>query len=350
MPDNVINLYDTRRMLNVLAQIRPAPAFLRNTFFRNPIFHDTDTIDIDIVKKGNRVIPYVRPIQEGVVMERGGFSTKSYKMPYTRIKCPSEADKYLTRSAGESVYGLLTPAQRAAQALIDDFEYLTGNLDAEEERQAAEAVFTGKVKIRNEKGVTFHEIDLQITNNQTLTGAALWSDASQTAGKMLQYLRGVRQSITKTGAPTPTDLLLATDVANTVIEKFAPTNGTSSGISGIKAERGQINLQALPDGVTYVGYFAELGCDIWSYDGVYIDLDGTEKKYAPDGMMAMLSRNARMDRNYGAIKNFHSGFISIDRFPHTWIEADGRGRFVQVESAPLFTIHHADSVAIRKVL
>ena len=349
MDPNAVNLYDTRRMLNVLEQLPHAPTFLRNTFFRNTIQSDSDTIDIDIVKGGRRVVPYIRPVQEGVVMERDGFETKSYKMPYIRVKRPSEADKYMTRSPGEIIYGTQTPAQRAARELVDDLAELSGNFDAEEERQAAELIFTGRVTIRNDKGVAFHNIDFGLTNIEALTGTAKWDDPSQDFNTVLEYLRKKRKSITSTGAPAPTHIVVASDVGDVLIKIFNPANSTSL-ISSIRVDRGQVDVTNLPDGVTYIGFFKELGCEIYSYDGTYLDLDGTVKPYAPAGMMAMLSTNARYDRNYGAIKNFHGGFAAVPRFAHTWIENDGRARILQLESAPLYALHQVDSVAIAKVL
>jgi hypothetical protein len=348
MPDNVINLYDTRRMLNVLEQIPPAPMFLRNTFFRNVLRHDTDTIDIDIVKGGRRVVPYIRPVQQGVVMERGGFQTKSYKIPYTRIKRASEADRFFTRTPGDTVYDG-GPARRAAEEFNNDFAELNANLDAEEERQCSEVIFTGRATLRNEDGVPIQNVDYGLENIEILSGTAKFSDPSQNFNTVLEKLRHKRQSITKTGAPAPTDIVVAPDVSDRLIEIFNPANQQSL-ISSIRVDRGQIDIQNLPDGVTYIGFFKELGCDIYSYDGTYLDLDNAVKPYAPQGMLAMLSRNARFDRNYGAIKNFYGNFVSVPRFPHSWIEADGRGRFVQVESAPLMAIHQVDSVAIMKVM
>ena len=349
MPENLINLYDTRRMLNVLEQIPPTPTFLRNTFFRNTIAHDTDTIDIDIVKQGRRVTPYVRPVQEGVIMERGGFKTNSYKMPYIRVKRPSEADKYMNRSSGETIYTAGGPAGRAAEEFVKDLAELNADIDAEEERQAAEVIFTGKVTIRNEKGVAFHNIDFGLENTETLTGTSKWSDPGQNYNNVLEYLRHKRRSITVTGAPAPNYLVVAPDVGDVVIKIFNPAGQTSL-ISSIRADRGQVDVINLPDGVTYIGFFKELGCDIYSYDGTYLDIDNTVKPYAPQGTIAMLSTNARYDKNYGAIKNFHGNFVPVPRFPHSWIEPDGRARFVQVESAPLFALHQIDSVAIAKVM
>jgi hypothetical protein len=348
MPD-VINLYDTRRMLGVLEQIPPAPTFLRNTFFRKTIQSDTDTVDIDIVKGGRRVVPYVRPVQEGVVMEKGDFTTRSHKLPYIKVKRMTEADKWLRRSPGETPYTAEGPAARAAKALIEDLAELNANLDAEEERQAAEAVFTGKVTIRNGKGAAFQNIDFGLTNIDTLLGANKWSDASQNFNTILEYLRNKRRTITATGAPGPTDIVMAADVGDVAIKIFNPA-GQQSYVSSIRVDRGQIDITNLPNGITYLGFFKELGCDLWIYDGTYVDLDGAVKPYAPAGKLAMLSRNARFDRNYAAIQNYHAGFAAVPRFPLTWIEQDGRARFLQVESAPLYAPHQVDSLFVAPVL
>jgi hypothetical protein len=94
----------------------------------------------------------------------------------------------------------------------------------------------------------------------------------------------------------------------------------------------------------YLGNFKDLGCDVWIYNGQYTDLDGTRKSFVPDGKLLMLSANARYDMNYGAIQNYNAGFAAVPRFPSTWIEPDGRARFLQLESAPLFVPHQIDSV------
>jgi hypothetical protein len=348
---NEINLYDTRRMLGVLEELPPVPAFLRNTFFRNTIQSDTDTIDLDIVKGRRRVVPYVRPVQQGVVIERGGYSTVSYKIPYIKIKRASEADKYLRRSPGDTPYTSEGPVVRAARQFVQDLAELNADLDLEEERQAAEAIFTGRVTIRNEAGTAIQNVDYQLpsAHNIVLSGAALWSDASQKKNEILQFLRGKRRLLVTDGGISPTDIVVATDVSDVLISKFDP-NSETSGLSSIRVDRGQIDIRNLPDGVTYLGYFGELGCDLWAYDGAYTDLDGSVKPYAPSGKIAMLSRNARFDKNYAAIQNFHAGFAAVPRFPLSWIEPDGRARFLQLESAPLYSPHQVDSLFVAQVL
>jgi hypothetical protein len=142
---------------------------------------------------------------------------------------------------------------------------------------------------------------------------------------------------------------VATNVGDLLIRIFNPDDRNQM-ISSIRADRGLIDITNLPDGVTYIGYFKELGFDIYSYDGTYLDLDNTVKPYAPEGYMTMFSTNARFDRNYGAIKNFYGNFISVERFPHSWITEDGRARMVQVESAPLLALHQVDAVAVSKIM
>jgi hypothetical protein len=338
-------------MLQILQELPPEPVFLRNEFFRNTVQSDTDTIDLDIVKGRRRVVPYSRPIQEGVIMERDGYSTNSYKIPYIKIKRASEADRYYHRSPGETPYTLESPAARAVRELVQDFADLKADLDLEEERQASEGIFTGKVTIRNEKGVAIQNIDFQLpdSHNVILSGTYLWSDASQKKNEILRFLRAARRLLVKDSGISPTDIVMATDVSDVVIDKFDP-NDTTSGLSSVRVDRGQIDIRNLPNGVTYLGFFKELGCDFWAYDGTYTDLDGTVKPYAPAGKIAMLSRNARFDRNYAAIQNYHAGFAAVPRFPLTWIEPDGRARFVQVESAPLYAPHQVDALFVARVL
>ena len=348
---NTIDLYSTRRMLEVLEQIPPQPKFLRNTFFRNVKQSDTDTIDIDIVKQGRRVTAYTRPVLQGTLMERGGFETKSYKMPTIKIKMASGADKFMTRSAGETPYTLETPAQRAARALVDDEAYLNGCLDAEEERQAAEVLSTGAITIRNDKGEAIQNIDfsLEASHKPVLTAADKWDDNSQNFSTILAKCRAWRKIITRTGAPAPTHMVVASNVGELLIDKFNPPKEQSH-ISSIRVDRGQVDITNLPDGVTYIGFFKELGCDIYSYDGTYLDLDNNVKPYIPDGKVILASANARFDRNYAAIQNFHAGLMPVARFPWTWIEPDGRARFLQLESAPLLAPHQIDSIVAATVL
>ena len=342
---NQVNLYETRRMLDVLRQMPPSPKFLRR-FQQNTKQHDTDTVDIDFEKGGQRVVPYVYPVKEGVVMEREGYETYSYKIPYARIKMASAADKWLFRSAGETPYTDGGPAARAAKALLDDFDYLNRCLDVEEERQRAEAFSEGKVTIRNAEGIAIKAIPFGLTH--TGSPAAPWTAATG-FNDVLEFLRGKVMEITDTGAPAPTDIILAGDVGNILIRVFNPENKTSY-LSSIKVDRGQIDVRNVEPGVVYLGYFKETGCDMWVYSGKYRDLDGSMKPFIPAGKLIMLSSNARYEMNYGAIQNFRGNFAAVPRFPLSWIEEDGRGRFLQLESAPLFIPHQIDSLGVFDVL
>jgi hypothetical protein len=346
MPENVINLYETRRMLATLEQIPPAPTFLRR-FQKGVNQFDTDKIDIDIVKGGTKVAPYTSPVKEGVVIERDGYTTHTETIPYIRIKRTSEADKFMNRLSGETVYGAGTPAQRAAKQFTDDFADLGKMLDVEEERQRAEALFLGKVTIRNEKAVALKVINFGLT--QTGAPTKLFSDPSTSFNDVLEFLRMKIKDITKTGAPAPTDIVVPDDVGNILIRVFNPDAKTSY-LSSIRVDRGQLDIRTVEPGVLYLGYFKELGCDVWIYNGEYTDLDGALKPFVPSGKLGMFSQNARLEMNYGAIKNFHGNFAAISRFPHSWIEDDGRGRYIQLESAPLFVPFQIDSVGVYDVL
>ncbi len=85
-------------------------------------------------------------------------------------------------------------------------------------------------------------------------------------------------------------------------------------------ETGQIDPQALPNGVTYIGRIAELGLNIYSYDEWYIDDDGTEKPMVPEKTVTIASSRARFDMLYGAYIDMEMGTMDLPRIPRSWVE------------------------------
>jgi hypothetical protein len=338
-------------MLNMLDEITPPSTFLRDTFFRNVIQFDSEHIDIDKIKGKRRIAAYTRPIDEGVTVEKRGFTTVSYLAPYIKLRIASYAGEYFKRLAGENMYTSSSPAARALEQLARELQELIDMCTREEERQAAEALFTGKVSCRNDRGNTLQSVDfgLAATHNLTYTGDDKWNATAATKNSILEKLRQHRQVCVQDSGLMPTDIIAGTDSINAFIRKIDPDN-EQSGLSSIRVTRGQIDPMLQPAGVIYWGHIIELGCDVWSYDELYTDLDGTTKTMVPVDKIVMLSRNARFDRNYAAIQNFKAGLAAVPRFPFSWEAEDGRARYLQIETAPLVAPHQVDSMMVIKVV
>lgn len=100
----MISMFDTRVMLPALEQMFSAKTYLRDTFFKNTQTFETETVDIDVYKGKRRVAVYVSPTDEGQVVTRAGYSTKSYKPPYIKEKMPTSAEDVLKRTYVEYTF------------------------------------------------------------------------------------------------------------------------------------------------------------------------------------------------------------------------------------------------------
>lgn len=339
-----INMYDTRVMLQALEQMPSAPAFLRDTFFRNVRTFDTDTVDIDIVKGKRRVATYVSPVEQGKLVTRDGFTTYSYKNPYIKHKMPTTSADLLKRGAGENVYAAKSPAQRAAEQLGKDLSQLDDMITRAEELQAAQALFTGQVILRDANDALV--FPMSSTHKVTLTSTDLWTDA---ASKPLAKLRAFRRTIQQDSGLNPTDIIMGTSALEAFLAHADVKDGKGA-VSSIKVDLGQIVPQNLPGGVTYWGYLRDLGCDLWTYDNWYLGADGTtESAYVPTDKILMISREARMDRLYAVIQDLKA-LYAVPRFPKTWEEEDPSVRMLMLQSAPLLVPHQVDGFLFAKVV
>jgi hypothetical protein len=347
---NTIDLYDPRVMLQALEQKPPVRTFLLDTFFKNTRLSTETKIDLDIWKGKRRVAVYVSPVEEGhIVKHDGRFATRSYEAPYIKEKIPTKAGDLLKRLRGEPVYGGQTPLLRAAKLFADEATELDEMVTRAEEIQAAQGLFTGHVIVNDENGHAKDDIDfgLDATHKLTLSGADLWTDANFKKNALLKQLRTWRKIIIRDCGIQPTDIVMGTDAADQFVALLDPDTGGSP-VSNFRVERGQINPQNLPNGVTYWGYITELGCDVWSYDEYY--WSGSDNlPIVPAKKVWMGSRNARFDRNYGAIQDMES-LIAVPRFPKSWIQPDPSIRWLMLQSAPLMAPHQVDSFLVAQVL
>lgn len=78
----------------------------------------------------------------------------------------------MTRLPGEDLYSGMTPAQRAAQKLMEEYATLNDATTRREEWMAVQAIVTGTIPIVGE-GVN-EVIDFGFTNKITLSGENKW--------------------------------------------------------------------------------------------------------------------------------------------------------------------------------
>lgn len=338
-----ISMFETRTMLAALEIMPPVRTFLRDMFFKNTRTFDTKNVDIDIRRGKRRVAVYVSPQDPGHLSERIGFSTYSYTPPYIKEKRVIEpADLLFLRNFGANIYSPTNPRERLAKMIADDLRELDEMITRAEELQASQALFGGQVNFRaNDQAVVF-----PVTPSHSIaTMSNYWDDA---LGTPLDDLRAWRTMIIKDSGVTPNIILCGTDAAIALMGN--PQLATNTGqISSIKIDRGIIRPEIMPNGATYIGFFRDVNCDVWSYDDWYEDSNGVLQPYVPVNKVFFGSTNARMDRLYGVIQDLKV-LAAVPRFAKSWESEDPSMRFIELQSAPLMVPHDLDSYVVATVI
>lgn len=342
-----INIYETRTMLAAIEMMMPVRTFLKDTFFSNVNTFVTEHVDVEYKKGRRKMAPFVSPRVAGKVMDRQGFTTKTFKPASVKPSRVITGDDINKRSFGEGIYSNRTPQRRAAELLAQDLSDLDEAITRREEWMASQILFTGKVDIIGE-GIDA-TLDFDFTNKEVLSGTDLWSDSTSDP---INYLKQKRREIIKKSGVNPDQVLMASDVVDTFVNHPKVTDKLNTR----RIDLGLIKPEILPNGVTYIGYIAELGCDIYSYDEWYFDEDTqTEKPMVPSGNLMIGSSKARSSMLYGAVTltdERTKKFVTFEgsRVPDSWVKKDPAARYLQVHSLPLPVPHEVDSWYVAKVL
>lgn len=323
----LVDMFATRTMIQALEKMHTPNTALLDLFAKGKNVFTTETVDIDIVKNKRKMAPFVSPVVQGKVVERAGMETRSIKPPYVKPKMVTTAGDFLKRQPGEIIYqGNSDPATRAQMQLGKDLLYLRNLITRREEWMLAQALTTGKVRCTGE-GIDM-EIDFQMSANHkvTLTGQSLWSDPdSDPIANNAEWRRLLAHD---SGYPGDVEIM-----GTNALNAFLNNANVQKKLDKTKIALGQINVQSMPQGLTYYGMVDQV--DIYSYDEWWVnDADGLSYPMIPENMIVMGSRRARVERLYGAIKDLQAT-AAVDVFVKSWEEEDPSARILLAQSAPI---------------
>lgn len=352
----MINLFDTRFLLDTVNQFKRPKRFLLDLFFQGFKQFDTKTVDIDIYKGKRRMAPFVSPVMEGKVMERLGYSTNSYAPPYVKPKRPTTAGDLLARPAGTVVYpGGQTAGDRAAAVLAKDLLELQDAITRREEWMAASALTTGTINVVGDGVNDVIDFQMAASHKVTLTGTAKWSDT--TNSNPPQDLTDWCLLTLKDAGLSCNTIVMDPDAWKLFIN-HPKVKGNSELLSRFKIQTGQIDPQQIEDGVAFCGTISDgiVFCDIWVYAEWYVDdTDGTEKPMLPSGTVICGNTRAQNSKLYGAIQDMKAlndlggTLIAAPFYPKTWLTDDPSVQWLMLQSAPLVALNQPDAFVSAKV-
>ena len=338
-----INMFETRTMLQLMEQMLPVRTFFRDTFFSDTEPSESQKVDIDIIKGARRLAPFVNPKKGSKTVARKGFTTYTYEPPMIAPNTVTHAQEFLSRQAGETIYGGMSPTERGAIQLGRDMRYLDELITRREEVMCVQSILTGKVTVIGDD--VEDEIDFGQELNDSVEEGQEWNGD----GDPIETLKEMKAAILEKSGVNPDIAIFGADAMKAFLsnpkvkEKFDITRITL----------GQINPQEVPNGATYYGYLNEIG-DIYTYQEWYLDDDGVSQPLIPKDTVMLGSTRARTFIAYGAVVFFddkENPFTYVGpRIPRSWTQKNPSARFVELNSRPLPVPQQIDAFYVKKVV
>lgn len=348
---NEINIYQPRNLAEVVRTAPPVRTFFKDKFFTKVKTFVTERVDIDIVKGDRRMAAFVHPRVGGTVLEGEGYTTESYKPPLVNPYDITTADQLMNRLPGEDLYSGMTPAQRAAQKLTEEYNRLNDATTRREEWMAVQAILTGQIPVVG-KGVN-ETIDFGFTNTKTLTGTARWG---QSGAKILDDLDDwVEETLTNGFANVDMAIL-----GKSAARAFLADEKVQKVLDNRRIEMGLIQPKTLPNGVRYIGHLNKPDLDLYEYTEVYYD-DWTNpnapetKALIPANKVVLINSNPGYTMAYGActyIDDDSKQWITAQtsRVLRSYVEHHPDRRMIELQAHPLPIPDKADSWLVATVM
>lgn len=336
---NMVDLYTPRTLAEVVKTTPPVRTFLRDRFFTNVKTFPTKRVDIDIVKGNRKMAAFIHPMVGGEIVQAEGYETKSYAPPLINPATISTADQLLERLPGEDMYSGKTPADRAAEKLIEEYNQLNDMTTRREEWMAAQVLTTGQLKVKG-KGVD-EVIDFGLTNKITLENTKKWGAS---AADIWGNLKDWKQQVSRNGFANANMVIMGKAAA----DAFMADATVAKLLDNRRIEIGAIKPEEMEGGLTYYGHLNLPGVDIYGYDEVYLDDEtGKTKPLIPDNVVLMIPSAASFMRAYGLCTYLDDAGAwhraETDRLLRTYVEHRPDRRFIELQTHPLLIPDKIDS-------
>lgn len=313
------------------------PSRFLASFFKT-LTHNTKDVMIDFVEGSQKLAPYIRDGQESTITNRDGYATRSVHCYDISLKRRTTAFDCLKRLPGEApvVASAMSPEERAAELAGRDMAELQGRIRRSEEKLISDAMFTGKVSIKDAAGKEIDSVDLGLDASHKLSKA--WTTSNYKG--ITSDIEEAATKVAEDSGLTATDVIFGSSAADTAFKNdFFLKQLDTKNLAGIAAT---VNLR-VNRGARLVGVVG--GLRIWRYDEIYKDATNTTQKIIPASGVVVLADQLQATLHYGVAGDIKNGFFEGQFAADTWYEDDPPVQWLRVRSAPLPIIEQIAGVA-----
>lgn len=337
-----IDLLHWRSLTEAVRDIQVPGKMLLEKVFKRVRKHSTNNIDVDIIIGNKKMVPFVSPVEAGVVVTKLGRKTSSVIAPRLRPKITLNPADFNERAAGSSVYVSEVERDKYKKEKIALEQLNMKHQCFRRIHWMCAQALTGKIVV-NQDNLAF-EVDFLLpeTHKPVLVSSEA-AGYNKWDGKDADILKNIRDwkrlgaqkgHNLRLGISTPsaTDAMLKNDDVRKLLDLR-------------NANIGQIVL----DGMDYIGRID--GVDIFEFSEEYVDDSGTSHPMLPDKTFTLLDPDARFDMNYGAIQDLDAGGnVVTDFFSKSWTQKDPSALWLLVETDPLPTVNEPGALVHATVL
>lgn len=327
---------ETVKLIHTVKKMYPVVQFFKDRYFPDGKTFYSEKALIETKKGGRQVAPFVIPVVGGIVMDAQGYRAYEVKAPYIAPKMPITAEELEKKAFGESPESGRTPAQRENEIEAEHMDDMRQAIYRRQEQMCTEIITTGKLRMKHyataddaAKDVRYQELILQFYEEKFTNKYKLSKDFKEMTvqEKILEFYKIA--SILRSRGVRATDIVMTADVSMLLMSD----KDFLEFYNKLHVNTGVIDQKELPDGVTRNGNINVNGVvfTMFTYDEVYVDLDGTEKEFLPKGTLAFLHPN--MGTTVYAQVTFvkGTGFVSYAERIVPRVVADETNNVVEVQ-------------------
>lgn len=350
-------IYDLVTLDGVQRQLKLAPRFWLEEFFKRQINFDTEWIMFDKVFEDTRKLaPFVVPNVAGRPGKLNGFESFRFKPAYSKQKDIVDYTMHMDRMAGEALGGDMTYDQRRDAVIAYLLQQQKDKILNTFNWLAARAVIDGKVII---KGEDYPEtlVDFRRHANLTavLSGAAAWD---QTTADPLQDLKDMRIEANGQSGARIKRVTFGANAWELFTQRVDLKDILDTRYLGVNSESiTRINAltDGYPDSIEYMGRLSgaqgQGTIECWVDTTRYIDPETGDEEYYldQDTVCGVAPDSLGGTRCFGAIKDIRAGFRPMEYFFKNWEEQDPSQEYLLTQSAPLMVPRNPDASYSLKV-
>ena len=319
-----VDIFHWRSLTQAIIQIRAAGRLLQDKIFRTTDTHYSEDIDVDVVVGGQKIAPFVSPVDGGVVIAKLGQQMKTIKAPRIRLKKPLSAKDLLTvRTPGSQLYAAeaqeLAEYQRRKVAL--EQKDLKNMILRTTEWMCAQAL-SGSLSVTQENVAFEIDYGLPSAHKPVLGSGSKWTEAG---GKPVDDIRTWKRLVEQALGYSTNIAIAGCDAVDALLGNAQVQNL----LDNRRISIGQLSIEQ----PQFIGTIS--GVDIFEYNAGY-DVDGTYTPFIPADKFVLIATEARFVLHYGLIIDLEAGVqVAKPFFSKSWMEKDPSARWLLVESRPL---------------